>query len=445
MKQLKEFLVEAANVVPSARQLEWFDTQMYAFIHFTVNTYTGREWGLGNEDEAIFDPVELDCDSWVEAVKVAGCKGIVLTAKHHDGFCLWQTDTTEHSMRKSPYKGGKGDVVRECAEACRRGGIKFGFYLSPWDRNQPLYGTDEYNDFYKAQLTELLTRYGDIFMVWLDGACGEGKNGRRQVYDFRGYHELVRRYQPGACIFHDRGPDVRWCGNEAGKSREAEWSVVPSELCDFAEKQTQGAVLPGGLNGIYNDRPDLGNLSTVLRSEGLAFCPAEVNMSIRPGWFYHPEEEPHSMDRLFNTWMGSVGNNACFHLNVPPMPNGRFDPRDIARLRELGDKVKSEFALKASFTKEISEDGMLLLRLDGEREIKYVTLAEDIAQGQRVESFSVYVYNDHHGIMRSVYHGQTIGHKRICALGGIKTNTVGIRINIARGEPILLEPEVYLA
>ena len=197
MKQLKEFLVEAANVVPSARQLEWFDTQMYAFIHFTVNTYTGREWGLGNEDEAIFDPVELDCDSWVEAVKVAGCKGIVLTAKHHDGFCLWQTDTTEHSMRKSPYKGGKGDVVRECAEACRRGGIKFGFYLSPWDRNQPLYGTDEYNDFYKAQLTELLTRYGDIFMVWLDGACGEGKNGRRQVYDFRGYHELVRRYQPG--------------------------------------------------------------------------------------------------------------------------------------------------------------------------------------------------------------------------------------------------------
>ena len=216
--EIRDFLKAAAHVKPSPRQMAWFDTEFYAFVHFTVNTYTNLEWGLGNEDEAIFNPVDLDCDEWVAAVKSAGMKGLVLTAKHHDGFCLWPSQYTEHCVKNSPWKNGKGDVVRECADACRRGGIKFGVYLSPWDRNSPYYGTDAYNDYYCNQLTELLTNYGELFMVWFDGACGEGPNGKRQVYDFDRYISLIRKYQPNASIFNDHGPDVRWCGM-GGRSR----------------------------------------------------------------------------------------------------------------------------------------------------------------------------------------------------------------------------------
>lgn len=442
MKDFRVFLQEAAHVVPSKRQMDWFNTELYAFVHFTVNTYTGLEWGLGNEDEAIFNPVDLDCDQWVEAVKSAGCKGLVLTAKHHDGFCLWPTRTTEHCVRNSPFRNGKGDVVREAMEACRRGGIKFGFYLSPWDRNQPLYGTDAYNDFYKAQLTELLTQYGEIFLVWFDGACGEGPNGRKQEYDFQGYIDLVRKYQPNACIFHDKGPDVRWCGNEAGIARQAEWSVVPHELCEHAQKQTDGAVLPGGLEGIYNDQPDIGSLSSILRSEGLCFCPAEVDMSIRPGWFYHPQEEPHSLERLFHTYLASVGNNACFHLNVPPMPNGRFDERDVQRLKELGEALRSAFGTPVQTEVQIDANGAITLKLPKKTHIRYVELAEDIRFGQRVETFSVQFYSEDMQKFERAFYGFTIGHKKICPLD-CTTDAIRICITAFRAEPHLLFPKVY--
>ncbi len=442
MKDFHVFMQDASRVVPSQRQLAWFDTQMYAFVHFTVNQYTDLEWGLGTEPESIFNPAELDCDQWVAAVKSAGCNAIILTAKHHDGFCLWPTKTTEHCVRSSPFKDGKGDVVREVSDACRRGGIKFGFYLSPWDRNHPAYGTDEYNDVYKAQLTELLTGYGDIFMVWLDGACGEGPNGRKQVYDFEGWFELVRKYQPGACIFHDEGPDVRWCGNEAGSVRQAEWSVVPKELCKHAEVQTSGAALPGGVEGVYNDRPDLGALSNILRSDGLCYCPAEVNMSIRPGWFYHANEEPHSLERLFKTYLGSVGNNACFHLNVPPMPNGKFDERDVARLKELGDKVRAEFGNCVQADIETEEDGAILLKLPKKMHVKYVELAEDIRFGQQVETFTVSGYLERVEGFRSIYHGFTIGHKKICPVD-FETDTIRVKVTAHRGEVRLMLPKVY--
>ena len=203
---MKNFLKEAVSVVPSERQLKWYDVGFYAFIHFGVNTYTDREWGLGNEPEEIFNPEKLDCDQWVRAVKAAGMKGMVLTAKHHDGFCLWPSKYTEHSVKNSPCKK---DIVKEAAEACKRGGIKFGVYLSPWDRNSKLYGTDAYNDYYCNQLTELLTEYGDLFCVWFDNACGEGPNGKKQKYDFPRYFELIRKYQPRAVIFNDHGPDIR--------------------------------------------------------------------------------------------------------------------------------------------------------------------------------------------------------------------------------------------
>ena len=234
---LKEFLRQAAHVTPSPRQLQWYEREFYAFVHFSPNTYTGLEWGRGDENERIFNPTELDCDQWVEAVKSAGMKGLILTAKHHDGFCLWPSRYTEHSVKNCPVKV---DVVREAAEACRRGGIAFGFYLSPWDRNSPLYGTAAYNEYYQNQLTELLTEYGDIFCVWLDGACGEGPNGRKQVYDFPGIIRLVRKYQPNAVIFQDGGPDVRWIGNESGRARRSEWAVVPHELCKLSPQTQTG-------------------------------------------------------------------------------------------------------------------------------------------------------------------------------------------------------------
>ncbi|MDY4939485.1 MAG: alpha-L-fucosidase, partial [Oscillospiraceae bacterium] len=331
-----EFLKEAARVVPSKRQLDWFEMERYAFVHYGVNTYTDREWGEGTEDEKIFNPTALDCDQWVEAVKSAGLKGLILTAKHHDGFCLWPSKYTEHSVKNSPYKG---DVVREAAEACKRGGIKFGFYLSPWDRNSKYYGTPEYNDYFCNQLTELLTGYGDIFCVWFDNACGEGENGKKQEYDFPRYFELIRKYQPNAVIFNDAGPDVRWCGNEAGTGRHAEWAVVPKELCFRAEAQTGAGPEAGSLDGVYNSDADIGALSQIRYSRGLCFVPSEFDMSIRPGWFYHAGEEPHSVERLMRTYITSVGGNGCFNLNVPPMPNGRFDPRDIRRLAEFGDAL----------------------------------------------------------------------------------------------------------
>ena len=292
-----EFLKEAAHVVPSKRQLDWFEMERYAFVHYGVNTYTDREWGEGTEDEKIFNPTALDCDQWVEAVKSAGLKGLILTAKHHDGFCLWPSKYTEHSVKNSPYKG---DVVREAAEACKRGGIKFGFYLSTWDRNSKYYGTPEYNDYFCNQLTELLTGYGDIFCVWFDNACGEGENGKKQEYDFPRYFELIRKYQPNAVIFNDFGPDTRWCGNEAGEARHAEWAVVPSELCFYSEVQTGAGPMAedGSLSYMYNTNREIGTMPNILYSKGLVFAPAEIDMSIRPGWFWHENEEPHSLERL---------------------------------------------------------------------------------------------------------------------------------------------------
>lgn len=428
------FLRAAAAVRPSERQLAFYENPFYAFVHFSPNTYTGKEWGDGTEDPRIFHPASLDCDQWVKAIKSAGMTGMVLTAKHHDGFCLWPSRYTEHSIKNSPYKDGQGDIVREAAEACRRGGIRFGFYLSPWDRNSPLYGTDAYNDYYKAQLTELLTGYGEIFHVWFDGACGEGPGGKRQQYDFEGFFELVRRYQPGATIFHDAGPDVRWIGNEAGKPRTSEWAVVPCELTRFAQRQTDGPLVPGSLEGIYNTWDALGELSTIKYSKGLCFCPAEVDMSIRPGWFYHPQEEPHSLKRLFDTYLASVGRNASFHLNIPPMPDGRFDERDVERLAELGKALRGAFGtpLEAHVECLANEGTQSAYRITPAQDacVHYVLLEEDIANGQRVEHF-VITRTGEFGNEEVFYEGTAIGRRRICPVGAHK-GPFDVRITAAR-------------
>ena len=428
----KDFVKSAAHVVPSARQLQWYDTEFYAFVHFTVNTYTDLEWGLGNEPESIFNPVELDCDQWVEAVKSAGMKGLILTAKHHDGFCLWPTKTTEHCVRNSPWKNGQGDVVKECAEACRRGGIKFGVYLSPWDRNSSVYGTDAYNDFYCRQLTELLTGYGELFMVWFDGACGEGPTGKKQVYDFPRYIDLIRKYQPNAVIFNDHGPDVRWCGNEAGSARRAEWAVVPTDLCYRCEVQTGPGPLTGDISWIYNSDECIGDLHVIQYAKGLAFCGAEIDMSIRPGWFYHEREEAHSLDRLMKTYIASCGGGTSFNLNIPPMPNGKFHEKDVERLKELGQALEDAFGegKKVEYTMEqIPADSdtqcRVRLTLPEKTKIAYIQLRENIAQGQRVESFRILSGGN------AIYRGYTIGNKKICPVN-TETDSIEIYVTSAR-------------
>ncbi len=443
--ELKEFLKSAAHVKPSARQAAWYDTEFYAFVHFTVNTYTDLEWGLGSEDERIFNPYDLDCDEWVEAVKSAGMKGIVLTAKHHDGFCLWPSKFTEHSVKNSPWKNGQGDVVKECADACRRGGIKFGVYLSPWDRNSKFYGTPEYNDYYCSQLTELLTNYGELFMVWFDGACGEGPNGKKQGYDFDRYIALIRKYQPNACIFNHHGPDVRWCGNEAGQARREEWAVVPSELCFRSEVQTGPGPLEGDLSFLYNSDQEIGELGRILYSKGLVFTGAEIDMSIRPGWFYHANEEPHSLDRLFRTYVNSCGANTSFNLNVPPMPSGRFDPRDIARLKELGEALENAFgeSKKVPVTVTRIDTGSdtqakFEIRLPEKTSVRFVNLMENIAEGQRIESFRLLANG------QCIYNGHTVGHRKLCWVNA-ECDALTLFITGARDAVDMREIGVYRA
>ncbi len=445
--EFKEFLKEAASVKPSARQMNWFDTEFYAFVHFTVNTYTDLEWGLGNEDPAIFNPYDLNCDEWVEAVKSAGMKGLVLTAKHHDGFCLWPSAYTDHCVKSSPWKDGKGDVVRECAEACKRGGIKFGVYLSPWDRNSKYYGTDEYNDYYCNQLTELLTNYGELFMVWFDGACGEGPNGKKQVYDFDRYISLIRKYQPNACIFNDYGPDVRWCGNEAGQARRAEWAVVPTDFCYRCEVQTGPGPLADGadLSFMYNSDQNIGELNNIMYAKGLGFAGSEIDMSIRPGWFYHEKEEPHSLERLFHTYLRSCGANTSFNLNIPPMPSGRFDPRDIQRLKELGELLENSFGESKKVPCKVTKidtgsetQCKYEIELEEETDVRFINLMEDLTQGQRIESFRIYNGDG------CVYHDYTVGHRKLCWMN-IKTRKLTLYITSARDEVVMRDISVYKA
>jgi alpha-L-fucosidase len=437
--ELKEFLKIAANIKPDHTQLARLrETPFYAFVHFSPNTYTNLEWGDGTEDPAIFNPTELDCEQWVKAIKSAGMKGLILTAKHHDGFCLWQTKYTEHSMKNSPYKNGKGDIVKECADACRKHGINFGFYLSPWDRNSKLYGTDEYNDYYVNQLTELLTNYGEIFHVWFDNACGEGPNGKKQVYDFDRYLKTIRKYQPNATFFNDKG-GMRWCGNESGTAAHAQWCVVPYELCSISEHKTEvEPLMEGDLDGIRNSDAILGSISNIMYSKALTFCPSETDMSIRPGWFYHENEEPHSLDRLFGTYLRTVGGNTTFNLNIPPMPNGKFNEKDVKRLKELGDKINTEFAVNLAEDAEISENKKqdsyqteFIVKLKKKQPLKYIELAETIAEGQKVEAFRIYSKTDD-GFWNFEEHGTTIGSRKIIVLDNVITDELKVQITSAR-------------
>lgn len=440
---MDEYVKAAMGVVPDERQLAWQDMEFYAFIHFGINTFTGREWGLGDESPAVFNPEELDADQWVEVCKAAGMKGLILTCKHHDGFCLWPSKYTEHSVKSSPWRAGKGDVVREAAEACKKGGLKFGIYLSPWDRHEKSYGdSGSYNQFYIQQLRELLTSYGDIFCVWLDGACGEGANGKRQVYGWEAYYKVIRELQPRAVI-SVCGPDVRWCGNEAGHCRKSEWSVVPAYLRDaeLVADKSQKSEDPGFSKEVNTGDADLGSREAVRNAGKLVWYPAEVNTSIRPGWFYHAAEDDKvkTPEELLEIYYHSVGGNGSFLLNIPPDRRGMIHENDAECLRKLGNILGKTFAYdlaeEASYTVEIETD------LGEEKAFDRAVLMEEIRLGQRVEGFTL-MYREG-GSWRELSAGTVIGHKRICCFPAVTARYLKLIITHSRGNPVIKSFKVY--
>ncbi len=459
---------------PSPRQMIVEQMEFYAFAHFTVNTFTDKEWGDGTEPESVFNPTELNADQWVDALKSAGIGGLILTCKHHDGFCLWPSAYTEHCVKNSPFKNGKGDVVKEVSDACRKGGIKFGVYLSPWDRNSRLYGTDEYNDYFCSQLTELLTQYGDIFTVWFDGACGEGPNGKRQVYDWERYYALIRKLQPDACIAIC-GPDVRWCGNEAGDTRPSEWSVLPvgfEEPDDVAEKSQKSDDTSFREKTIDAMQRDLGSREFLQGNTGLNWRPAETDTSIRPGWFYHASEDDkvRSTETLLDIWYRTVGGNSKLLLNIPPDRRGLFHEVDVQRLREMGEYIQKTFAVNLAENAVITadtDDGYhsadalkvnsydeyykpfdgdnqvtLTIKLDGVHDVSHVVIKEHIPMSQRVESYGIDIRNPD-GTYTEMAAGTTIGYQKIVKFDPAATDEVRIRITDSRVCPILSFVGVY--
>jgi alpha-L-fucosidase len=435
---------ELARIRPSARQLAWQQLEFYGFVHFGMNTMTDREWGLGHESPRRFDPAGLDADQWMRALKSAGLRAVILTAKHHDGFCLWPSAFTQHTVASSPWRQGRGDLVREVSEAAARHGLKFGVYLSPWDRTEASYGSGAgYDDFYVAQLTELLTDYGPVFCVWLDGANGEGPNGKRQTYDWDRYYEVVRRLQPDAVI-SVCGPDVRWCGNEAGQTRPDEWSVVPQALQDAERVAERSQQADDGTFAqlVRSDQIDLGSREALRGHEGdLVWYPAEVNTSIRPGWFHHPVEngQVRTVEELFAIYLNSVGGNATFLLNVPPTRDGLIHPLDVATLRQLGRRISGFRARAVKASSTVESDG-LVLDLDTVHEIEAVVLGEDVAQGQRIEHVLVEGRLD--GRWETLVETNAVGYQRILTFPAVGTDAVRITVTQTRDTPILSEAYV---
>jgi alpha-L-fucosidase len=412
---------------PTLAQLRWQREELALFIHFTVNTFTDREWGDGTESPEIFAPSRLDPSQWTQVAKSAGFRTVVLTAKHHDGFCLWPTATTRHSVASSPWKGGSGDVVRELAEACRADGLGLGVYLSPWDRHEPAYGdSPRYMDLYCAQLEELLTRYGVVRQVWFDGANGEGPNGKRQVYDWPRIHATVRRFQPDAVIFSDAGPDVRWIGNEKGVAGETCWSTIDPDAVPYAGY----------------DAPDVGAILQRGHPNGSVWRPGETDVSIRPGWFWHAAEDAavRSVDNLFDLYFTSVGRNSKLLLNVPPTREGQFHATDVARLHGFAARRSALFARDLVSGASVLADSVsgaahaAFLVVDGDQDTWWsavpgashatldiklrqaapcsvLRLQEPISQGQAIEQFAI--QGETPAGWRTLASGTTIGYCRL--------------------------------
>jgi alpha-L-fucosidase len=448
--------------VPTERQMRWHDMEFYGFLHFTVNTFTDKEWGYGDESPSVFNPTDFDADQIVLAAKAAGMKGVILTAKHHDGFCLWPSQFTEHSVKHSPWRGGKGDVVREVSDSCKRHKIRFGVYLSPWDRNHKDYGRPEYITYYRNQLRELLTQYGEVFTVWFDGANGgDGFYGgaretrkidNRTFYDWPTTQKLVRDLMPGAVMFSDAGPDYRWVGNERGIAGDPCWATLNG-----------AGRYPGGTSDGLNsgERP------------GTDWIPAECDVSIRPGWFYHAKEDEKvkTPADLLEIYYKSVGRGACLNLNLPPDRRGRIHENDLRSLNEFRRILDGTFArnlaaggkLKASDERQGKAFAVKNL-VDGKKDTYWtmdessttpevvvafkapvrfnvVDLREYLPLGQRVSAFALDEWKD--GKWTQFAQGTSIGNRRLLRVDPITTEKVRLRITSAPVPPALAEFGLY--
>ena len=433
--------VEPYGPVPTQDQLAWQDMDMYAFIHYSMNTYTDQEWGFGNEDPALFNPSDLDCRQWARVCKQAGMKGIIFTAKHHCGFCMWPSAYTEYSVKNAPWKDGKGDVVRELADACREEGLKFAVYLSPWDRNYAEYGQPEYITYFRNQLRELLTNYGDIFEVWFDGANGGdgwygGANETRRIdkyyYDWPETYRLIRELQPHCVIWGDNAnrADLRWVGTEAGNVGETNWSTMPSE------GQAGYAMLHYGVE------------------DGDVWCPGETNTSIRPGWFYHETENAHvkSLSKLMDTYYKSVGRNSTLLLNFPVAPNGRIHPTDSLRgiaFKKMIDEVFKENLVDKA---RVSHKGLVTtISFRRPTDFNRFVAEEDIALGQRVKKFTLEALVDGEWQPLTDELAEdgdgltTIGNRRIICFPTVKASKLRFTIVDTKAEPVIKKIGLYLA
>ncbi|MEJ7766734.1 MAG: alpha-L-fucosidase [Chitinophagaceae bacterium] len=439
--------------------------ELNAFIHFTTNTFTDLEWGNGDESETVFNPSQLDATQWVKVLKDAGFKQLILTCKHHDGFCLWPSKYTTHSVKKSTYKNGKGDVVKEVSDACKKQGMKFGVYLSPWDRNHPEYGQPGYLLYYRNQLKELFTNYGKVTEMWFDGANGGkgyygGANETRKInsasyYDWPNTLNLVRKIQPGVLFFSDAGPDLRWVGNESGNAGITNWNTIDNDTLHAGKAGIQG-LLNTGTEG------------------GTKWIPAEVDVSIRPGWFYHKKEDSlvKTPERLFEIYLSSIGRGSTLLLNVPPDRRGLLHENDIKSLQGLRKIIDRAFKINLARNAKITassfrgnspafaasnlndgkkdtywstDDNVLAGSFDIEllepRVVKFILLQEYIRLGQRVKNFTVEAWQQ--GAWHEVASGTTIGYKRIIQLASIQTSKLRVNITGSRACPVISTIELY--
>lgn len=463
-----DIIRKAANVVPSPRQLRWQQLELTAFIHFGINTFTNKEWGDGTEDPKIFNPQDLDARQWVKVCKEGGFKQIILTAKHHDGFCLWPSKFTEHSVKNSPWKNGKGDVVKEVADACKEFGIGFGIYLSPWDRNSSYFGSMQYNDYFINQLTELLTQYGQIDEVWFDGANGEGPTGKKQVYEYSRWYNLIRKLQPSATIAVS-GPDVRWVGTETGYGRETEWSVVPADQmipeAIAANSQKDADFAPRDLMA-----NDLGSRAKIVKAKSLVWYPAEIDVSIRPGWFHHPAEDTQvkTPEKLMDIYYSSVGRNGVLLLNIPPDKRGLISDSDVNALKGFRKHLDETFehnllksaVLKgsnasktavlldgkdSSYWKSIKKEGedlVMEFKMDKAGKFNLLLLQENLQIGQRVEQF-VLEYKEG-TTWKKIIDGTTVGYKRLLRFPEVTAREIRVKILSSRLSPAIAEIGLYL-
>lgn len=443
--------VKPFGPLPSSGQEEWHEMEFYLFAHFGPNTFTDKEWGHGDEPAAVFNPAKLDTRQWCRVAKAAGAKGVIITAKHHDGFCLWPSKYSKHTVRESKWKNGKGDVLKELSDACKEYGLKFGVYISPWDRNHPDYGTPAYNDVFIKMMKEIFENYGPVWELWWDGANGEGPNGKKQVYDWQRFKDTVKKLSPNTVVFSDVGPHIRWIGNEKGIAGTTNWNLLDTA------GYTPGEGAP------HVDTLNKGNVN------GKVWLPGECDVSIRPGWFYHANENDKvkKPDELFQLYLKSVGRGSNLLLNVPPDSNGLIHNNDSASLvlfKALLDKNllsaarvrydRFEFKNVVSFTltgnrkktvynfHDGYRNGFVNFKFTKARSVNCVVLREPVEFGQRVQEV-VITLKSANGVEEKIS-ATTIGRKRILTFPAREVSEITVQVLTAKANPVLSEISFYL-